>query len=107
VRLRLDLVEALRDTVPVPLALHGASSIAPADLQTAIALGVRKINVGSVLKQSYFAALAEGCAQVGPEANPYEIIGSGYPQDVLARGRLAMQQTVEQWMGLLGSAGKA
>jgi fructose/tagatose bisphosphate aldolase len=45
-RLDLDRLRALAG-LPVPLVLHGASSIAPADLQAAIAIGVRKINVGS------------------------------------------------------------
>ncbi len=88
----------------VPLVLHGASSVEPDDLAAAVRRGVRKINVGSVLKQSYFQALCAACGQTKADANPYEIIGSGLPEDVLMAGRLAMQKTVEQWMALFGSA---
>jgi len=40
-----------------PLVLHGASSICRADVKAAIRSGVRKINVGSVLKKSLREAL--------------------------------------------------
>src|SRR5882762_4889259 len=63
---------------------------------TAIRLGIRKINVGSVLKQAYFNALADACAAQRQAANPYEVIGSGLDADVLVAGRVAMQRTVEE-----------
>ena len=106
VRLDLDRLAALAE-LPVPLVLHGASSIEPDDLGAAIGLGVRKINVGSRLKQSYFAALRGACAETAASANPYEVIGSGLATDVLVAGRLAMQAEVARLMRLFGSAGKA
>jgi fructose/tagatose bisphosphate aldolase len=106
VRLDLDRIRALA-RLSVPLVLHGASSIAPDDLRAAIALGVRKINVGSRLKQTYFAALRDACAGAPASANPYEVIGSGLAGDVLVAGRLAIQRDVEAMMHLFGSAGRA
>ena len=106
VRLDLDRLAALAE-LPVPLVLHGASSVEPDDLSAAIGLGVRKINVGSRLKQSYFAALRDACAETPAAANPYEVIGSGLADDVLVAGRLAMQAEVERSMRLFGSAGRA
>jgi fructose-bisphosphate aldolase class II len=91
----------------VPLVLHGASSIHPGDLQEAIRRGIRKINVGSALKQVYFGALRDACAAVKEPYNPYEVIGSGLSADILMRGRMALQQRVEDWMRLFGSAGRA
>jgi len=105
--LDLERVARLAQVLEVPLALHGASSIRPGDLTRAIALGVRKVNVGSRLKQAFFNALREACLSAGEEYNPYEIVGSGLPGDVLAAGRRALQVEVERWMALLGSAGKA
>jgi len=106
---RLDLVRLadLQEALPVPLVLHGATSVRRQDLATAIACGVRKINVGSVLKQAYLGALRESCAALPEPHNPYEVIGSGLPADVLVAGRLALQRTVEDLMHLFGSAGKA
>lgn len=105
--LRLDRVAALREAVPVPLALHGASSVPEGDLREAVQRGIRKVNVGSVLKQAYLAALRSACTAVAPDANPYQVLGSGFPEDVLTAGRLAMQGEVERLMAILGSAGRA
>jgi len=107
VRLDLDRLADLRSALDVPLVLHGASSIHPADMQEAIRRGIRKINVGSALKQAYFEALRDACAAVEKPYNPYEVIGSGLSADVLMAGRLALQQRVEDWMHLFGSAGQA
>jgi ketose-bisphosphate aldolase len=107
VRLDLRQLSVLRNVVQVPLVLHGASSVCRQDLVEAIRLGIRKINVGSVLRRGYFDAVKEACALVGADYNPYEVVGSGLPQDVLAAGRLALQRVVEDLMRLFGSAGKA
>lgn len=106
VRLDLDRLRALA-TLPVALVLHGATSIAPADLQAAIGIGVRKINVGSRLKQAFLGALREACRAVSEGSNPYEVIGSGIDGDVLLAGRRAMAAEVERLMHLFGSAGRA
>jgi len=106
VRLDLDRLRALA-TLPVPLVLHGATSIAPSDLQAAIEIGVRKINVGSRLKQAFLGALREACRSVPENANPYECIGSGLHNDVLVAGRRAMATEVCRMMHLFGSSGRA
>jgi fructose/tagatose bisphosphate aldolase len=105
-RLDLDRLHRLR-ALSVPLVLHGGTSIDAADLRAAIDIGVRKINIGSRLKQTYFNALRQACADAEATANPYEVIGSGLARDVLVPGRLALQREVERWMHLFGSAGKA
>jgi fructose/tagatose bisphosphate aldolase len=105
--LNLERLAELRETVAVPLVLHGASSIHPDDLVMAIRLGVRKVNVGSVLKRVYFEMLRGACAEVRGEYNPYTVMGSGLAADVLTTARRAMQTNVEEWMRLLGSAGRA
>jgi ketose-bisphosphate aldolase len=97
----------LKKAVTVPLVLHGASSISRADIEEAIRLGVRKINVGSVLKRTYFEAIHSACENVNQDYNPYDIIGSGLDSDVLIAGRMALQKTVEDLMRLFGSSGKA
>lgn len=135
-QVRLDLVHltALRQAIPVPLVLHGASSVHPDDLQTAIQLGICKINLGSRLKRVYFEALRTACLQTVPpldlhysssvetnrttlgeplrpeplaEYNPYLVIGSGLKEDVQVAAHLVLQREVESWMRLFGSAGEA
>lgn len=107
VRLNFERLAELRANVSVPLVLHGATSVARADLVEAIRVGIRKINVGSALKQSYLSALRDACAELGAAYNPYEAIGSGFENDVLTTARIALQKTVEEWMRLFGSAGRA
>ena len=132
--LDLDHLAVLQQEIPVPLVLHGASSIHPDDLAAAIQLGVCKINLGSRLKRIYFEALRGACLQALPfsedyesprgvsineaqhnihgqdhlpEFNPYLVIGSGLSEDVQVTARLALQHEVERWMRLFGSAGKS
>ena len=64
-------------------------------------------NVGSILKRSYFEAVRRACSTIGPEYNPYEVVGSGLENDVLTAGRVALQKVVKELMKLLGSAGRA
>lgn len=107
VRLNLARLASLRSAVQVPLVLHGATSVHPGDLRAAIQIGVQKVNVGSALKRAFFEALRAACLESGEEYNPYHIVGSGLGGDVLERGRAAMMQSVENWIKLLGSSGKA
>jgi ketose-bisphosphate aldolase len=107
VGLDLPRLAALQRALSVPLALHGGTSISPAYVVEAIKLGILKINVGSGLKRSYFEGLRSACAKIDTDYNPYEVVGSGLPIDVLAAGRVALMKTVEHFMSIYGSAGKA
>lgn len=104
---RLDLARLTQlSALGLPLVLHGSTSVAEEDIRAAIAIGIRKINVGSRLKQVHLRALAGATAAAGEPANPYEAIGSGLEGDVLVAGRVAMQAEVERLMTLFGSAGR-
>lgn len=58
---QIDLVrmEAIRDAVPVPLVLHGASGLAAETLRACVERGVAKVNVNTELRRAYLAALGE------------------------------------------------
>ena len=107
VQLNLARLRELRERVAVPLVLHGATSISQSGLKDAIQLGVRKINVGSVLKRSFFEAMRNACSNIKEEYNPYEVVGSGFEKDVLTHARIALQKKVEELMNLFGSALRA
>ncbi|MBX7235007.1 MAG: class II fructose-bisphosphate aldolase [Caldilineales bacterium] len=107
VRLDFARLAALRQAVPVPLVLHGATSVARDDLAAAARVGIGKINVGSAIKRAFFEATRRACLAAGESYNPYDVLGSGFAADVLVAGRLAMQAVVEDLMRLFGSAGKA
>lgn len=107
VRLDLERLAEIRRAISVPLVLHGATSIDRSDLAAAVRLGIRKINVSSRLKQAYFETMRRASAEVTDDYNPYEVIGSGLNSDLLSLGRVTMQQAVEEFMRLFGSAGRA
>ena len=100
IHLDLTRLAALRKEIPVPLALHGGTSISAGDVSEAINLGIRKINLGSILKKSYFDGLRAACAQNDGDYNPYEIVGSGTEKDVLAAARSSLRKTVEHFMSV-------
>ena len=102
VRLNFSRIADLKQALEVPLVLHGASSVDFGDLDEAIRLGIRKINVGSALKRAYFEAVRRAAVEAGDDYNPYEVVGSGLAGDVLTAGRTALQKTVEEWMRVFG-----
>ena len=108
-KLDLDLVllDELRQALPVPLVFHGATSVRRDHLGAAARSGIRKINVGSLLKSAFFETLREVCNDVGDSYNPYQVVGSGLQGDVLVAVRLALRDIVVDLMNLFGSAGKA
>ena len=55
--LDFDLIERLRAAVPVPLVLHGSSGVADDDLRSAVAAGITKINVGTLLNVHFTKAV--------------------------------------------------
>ena len=70
--LDFDLIDRLRDAVPVPLVLHGSSGVADADLQHAVRAGIRKINIGTALNVSFTAAVrAELARSESSDPRPY------------------------------------
>ncbi len=57
--LDLDLVAALASAVPVPLVLHGSSGVPDATLRAAVAAGITKVNVGTILNVAFTGAVRE------------------------------------------------
>jgi fructose-bisphosphate aldolase class II len=55
--LDFGLIARLRAAVPVPLVLHGSSGVADDDLRKAVAAGITKINVGTLLNDRFTGAV--------------------------------------------------
>lgn len=56
-RLDLDLITRLRGAVAVPLVLHGSSGVAEDHLARAVAAGIVKVNVGTLLNVAFTGAV--------------------------------------------------
>ena len=61
--LHFDLLKQLNEIVPVPLVLHGCSGTGDANLQKAIKLGIRKLNLYTDLDQAGLAAAKTAFAE--------------------------------------------
>lgn len=102
-----SLLEAIGRTVQIPLVLHGGTGIDEGDIQTAISLGVSKINVGTVLKRVFLESLIDSFAD--PEvkrSNVHDLLGKGGKKDILSRTRERLSEEVARFITLLGSAGR-
>jgi len=87
-----DLIAALRDAVPVPLVLHGASGVSDDGLARAVARGIVKVNVGTQLNKAFTAAVRDYLA-----GNP-DVVD---PRKYLEPGRVAMAAEVAHMLGVL------
>jgi fructose/tagatose bisphosphate aldolase len=107
IHLNLDALVEIKKKVKIPLVLHGGSYINPQDMKKAIEIGIRKINVGSILKKVYFQKIKDITGRLDAGSNPYEIVGSGFKNDINTQARIAVQQSIESFMVQYGSNNKA
>jgi ketose-bisphosphate aldolase len=107
IHLNLDALVEIKKKVKIPLVLHGGSYINPQDMKKAIEIGIRKINVGSILKKVYFQKIKDTTGHLDAGSNPYEIVGSGFKNDINTQARIAVQQSIESFMVQYGSNNKA
>lgn len=107
VNLDFERLKKIREVVKVPLVLHGGSNLNPTEINKAIDLGVRKFNLGGILKKVYLNALKDAIGNIKDDCNIYEVIGSGFKEDILVKARLEVQKIVENYMQFYRSAGKA
>ncbi len=117
-RLQLDLLQAIRTKVKIPLVLHGASGVPKtmvqeaqqygADLtgvegipdtqiRAAIKKGITKINTDTDLRLAFDAAVRKAIATKPKDFDP---------RHILAPARKAIQKVAEQRIRLCGSVGK-
>ncbi len=107
VHLDLERLKEIKRKTNIPLVLHGGSYIDPDEMDSAIELGIRKINVGSIMKRAYLNVLENTSSIIGEDHNIYEVIGSGFKNDILVQARIAVSKVVEELMRQYGSAGRA
>ena len=96
-RLDFDRLATIQRTVPVPLVLHGASGLPEAMVRQSIALGVRKFNVNTEVREAYVEALRR-C--------PLQAASAPDVLDLMQQAEVAMQAVVAAKLQLFGSVGK-
>ena len=103
----LDRLRAVHERVPVPLVIHGATGFPPDAIAPAIAAGVAKFNVGTVLRSAFLRGLTEAVAELPAEPDVHAAIGSHGPADVLEAGKAAMVEAVRNLIRQYGGSGRA
>jgi ketose-bisphosphate aldolase len=103
----LDRLRAVHERVPVPLVIHGGTGFPPDAIAHAIAAGVAKFNVGTVLRRAHLGGLTGALAQLPDEPDVHAVIGSHGPADVLEAGKAAMVETVRDLIRQYGGSGRA
>ena len=87
-RLALNHLDKLRESVRVPLVLHGGSGIRQEDVLESMKRGIAKINVGTEIRQTYEQAFKKGGSVEAAQEAVYERTVS----------------LVRDWFGLAGIA---
>ena len=90
--LDFELIKQLASAVSVPLVLHGSSGVAVADLQKAVAAGIRKINIGTEFNSVMTSSIKHEF-----EAHPNLVD----PRKYLGPARQAMQAKTASYLELL------
>jgi fructose-bisphosphate aldolase class II len=103
----LARLEAIHQRVSVPLVIHGGTSFPPQAVLRAIASGVAKFNVGTVLKKRFLWAVDAAMRRWPGHVNVHEVLGSHKESDFLNAGKAAMKEKVKDLMRLYGSSGRA
>ena len=96
--LKLDLLKTIRETVDIPLVLHGGSSNPDKEIAESVRIGISKINISSDIKQAFY----KKCREV-LEANP----GFREPNEIYPPCIQAMKEVIEFKMNLFNDIGKA
>ncbi|MHB1043869.1 MAG: class II fructose-1,6-bisphosphate aldolase [Eubacteriales bacterium] len=91
-------LEKISSLVKIPIVLHGSSGVPDADVQRAISLGVRKVNIDTNIREAFVAA-----ARRVLDENPREID----PRKMLGPAREAATDLIREKIRIFGSAGKA
>jgi fructose/tagatose bisphosphate aldolase len=92
----LDHLEAIRQRVDVPLVVHGGTSFPPAAVAGAVARGVAKFNVGTVLKRTYLNGLSHAVASAPAGASPHDLVGSHGAGDLLGAAKPGLVEVVRR-----------
>jgi fructose-bisphosphate aldolase class II len=93
-KLNFDVIEKTRSLTGAPLVMHGGTGVPDDDVRRAIALGVRKVNIGTELKAAYTTSMRETTAKMEKEIDPRKI---------LAKAKEAVQKVVEGRLAVLAT----
>ncbi|KXB61474.1 ketose-bisphosphate aldolase [Olsenella sp. DNF00959] len=97
-KIRIDVLEQIKEVVDIPLVLHGGSSNPDAEIAEAVRVGIQKVNISSDYKHAFFAKAREILSQPNSGWDPNNL----FPECIEAG-----KQVLKHKMELFDSVGKA
>lgn len=97
-KLDFPRLQKIRELTGVPLVLHGSSGVPDEAIREAVALGVRKINIDTNIREAFVKGLREALAKDPEEIDPRKILGPAKEE---------MIAVIREKIRLFGSSGKA
>jgi ketose-bisphosphate aldolase len=102
----MERLRSIHQRVDVPLVVHGGTSFPPAAVAPAIALGVAKFNVGTVLKHEFWAGLESAVRSADTHPDLHQLLGSHKGSDVMAIAQERMTAKVRSLIQQYGGSGR-
>jgi ketose-bisphosphate aldolase len=99
-------LRAIHERVAVPLVIHGGTSFPPSAVTPAIALGVAKFNVGTVLKHEFWHGLQSSVVAAGTHPDVHQLLGSHKGSDVTTVAQERMTAKVRSLIRQYGGSGR-
>lgn len=103
----LELLKRIRDAAKVPLVIHGGTGFPQDRVKDAIANGVAKFNIGTILKQEYFRGLKSSIEGISDDSDIQIAVGSREKGDFTIEGKGRVKRKVMELIKLYNSSGKA
>lgn len=101
----MERLRAIHERVDVPLVIHGGTSFPPAAVAPAIAQGVAKFNVGTVLKHEFWSGLETAVRSAGTPPDVHKLLGSHKDSDVMRIAQERMTAKVRSLIKQYGGSG--
>jgi ketose-bisphosphate aldolase len=102
----MERLQSIHERVEVPLVIHGGTSFPPSAVAPAVALGVAKFNVGTVLKHEFWVGLESSVRSVGANPDVHRLLGSHKESDVMAVAQQRMTTKVRSLIRQYGGSGR-
>jgi ketose-bisphosphate aldolase len=100
-------LRSIHEQVNVPLVIHGGTSFPAAAVAPAIALGVAKFNVGTVLKHAFWGGLEADVHSAGTPPDVHQLLGSHKDTDVMHLAQARMTAKVRSLIEQYGGSGRS
>ena len=104
---RHGTLRSIHERVDVPLVIHGGTSFPAAGVAPAVALGVAKFNVGTVLKHAFWGGLESVVRSAGTPPDVHKLLGSHNDADVMHVAQARMTAKVRSLIKQYGGSGRS